>query len=156
MDPISQQNLKQFIFEASRATYDSGDPLVKQKEEDGSTSIRFQKKGYKYHNNFFGGEPFGGREVVFLKNKPIWMMVYYGTASPEAEPQEVYSFLKKALSHSTVDMPYRGLADFKVGRWRYENSLVGDVEKLSGTEKIFKDDMCVYEANYFGGLIDHR
>lgn len=30
------------------------------------------------NDNFFGGEPYGGREVVFYEEKPVWMMVYYG------------------------------------------------------------------------------
>lgn len=56
--------LKNFILEASRATYASGDKSLQEKQNGGSTTIRFEKGSYKYYDNYFGGEPYGGREVV--------------------------------------------------------------------------------------------
>lgn len=35
-----------------------------------------------------------------------------------------------------------------------KNKLIGEVEKFSGAEKIFKNGTCVYEASYLGGLVD--
>ena len=146
-------NLKQFIFDASRATYASGDESIRQKQNDSSTTIFFEKGLYKFHDNYFGGEPYGGREVVFLENKPIWIMVYYGLVYGGVN-KEVYEFLTESLSSSTEDMPYRGPKLYEKEIWRYENNFTGDVEKFSGIEKIFKDNICVYEASYLGGLVD--
>ena len=154
MKNINTDALKNFILEASRTTYASGDESIKQKQSDGSTTIEFKKGSFAYHDNYFGGEPYGGREVIFLDGKPIWMMVYYGRVHSDTQSKEVYPFLIESLSNSTMDMPYRGPGSFEHGIWKYENNLIGEVDTFSGTEKIFKDDICVYEASYLGGLVD--
>jgi hypothetical protein len=149
-----KNDLKTFILEASRATYASGDKTLQEKQSDGSTTIRFEKGSFKYHDNYFGGEPYGGREVIFLDGKPLWMMVYYGFVFPGITNKEVYAFLMESLSNATPDMPYRGPMLFEKPGWRYENDLNGGAEKFSGIERIFKDGECVYEASYLGGLVD--
>jgi hypothetical protein len=150
---LDRNDLKNFIFEASRATYASGDESMKKKQFDDSTTIEYSNSKYKYHDNYFGGEPYGGREVIFLDNKPIWMMVYYGLVY-EGANKDVYGFLVESLSNTTVDMPYRGPKSYVKNEWKYENEFIGDVEHFSGTEKIFKNEQCVYEASYIGGLIN--
>lgn len=154
MNTIDTQKLREFILKASRATYASGDNSIKEKERDSSTTIRFEDNEYSFHDNYFGGEPYGGREVVFLHGKAIWMMVYYGFVDPSVDAKEVYPFLMAGLSHSTVEVPYRGPEVYEEGNFRYENKLIGDVAKFSGTEKIYKNDVCIYEASYAGGLVD--
>ena len=52
--------LKQFIHNASKNTYASGNENIKKKEKDNSTTIVYEKGDYKYHDNYFGGEPYGG------------------------------------------------------------------------------------------------
>lgn len=154
MENIDKDTLKDFILEASRNTYASGDESIKQKQADGSKTIEFKKGSYAYHDNYFGGEPYGGREVVFLDGKPVWMMVYYGLVHSNAQRKEVYQFLIESLSNATFEMPYRGPTSFENAAWKYENKLVGDVDNFSGTEKIYKDGICVYEASYLGGFVD--
>lgn len=75
---LIKKDLQQFLLEANKSGYAGG--KVKQwiKEKDGSTTILFEKNEWKSHDNFFGGEPYGGRTIVFYKDKPFWMMVYYG------------------------------------------------------------------------------
>lgn len=153
MNDTDKDALKNFIFQASRATYASGDESIKEKEQDGSTTIRYENGNYKFHDNYFGGEPYGGREVVFADNKPIWMMVYYGTVYA-TETKEIYQFLRESLSNSTLQMPYRGPETFQRGDFTYENKMTGDVEQFSGTEKIYKNVYCAYEASYSGGFVD--
>ncbi len=146
--------LKHFIWQASRATYASGDESIKEKQLDGSTTIRFETGDFAFHDNYFGGEPYGGREVVFLNQKPVWMMVYYGFVEPGQVNKQVYTILMAALSQAPAEAPYRGPSHFEQGEWRYENSLTGTIERFSGEEKIFQNDVCVYQANYLGGLVD--
>ncbi|MEN9551784.1 MAG: hypothetical protein RI935_161 [Candidatus Parcubacteria bacterium] len=56
MNTIDTQRLREFILKASRrATYASGDSSVKEKQEDGSTTIRYEDGEYKFHDNYFGG-----------------------------------------------------------------------------------------------------
>lgn len=62
---MNNEELKQFIYNASRATYASGDESLQERQSDGSTTIRFSEGIYAYHDNYFGGEPYGGKEVVF-------------------------------------------------------------------------------------------
>lgn len=152
---MQEKDIKKFIFEASRATYASGDESIKQKEADGSTSIQYVAGEYRMHDNYFGGEPYGGREVVFLNAKAVWMMVYYGLVY-EGSNKEVYQFLMRALSNNTEEIPYRGPLHFEEDFWRYENDFEGDVSKFSGTERIFKNDLLVYEATYLGGFVDRQ
>jgi hypothetical protein len=148
------KKLKAFILEASQNTYASEDPDIKVRQEDGSTTIVYENDDWRYHDNYFGGEPFGGREVVFLKEKPVWMMVYYGSVVvEEIVPDELYKVLTKALRNSTIDMPYRGPKELIDGDFRYENSLEGDVERFSGEERIYKNDRLLYSAKYVGGLL---
>ncbi len=154
MNNLDKEQLKEFIFKASRATYASGDKSIQQKQTDGSTTIVFEDGDYKYHDNYFGGEPYGGREVLFLKNKPIWMMVYYGFVHKNVEVKEIYPFLVESLSNATIEMPYRGPKLYEKGNFKYTNNLIGDVDNFSGEEKIFKDDICVFETKYIGGFVD--
>lgn len=151
---MDEAALKNFIFESGKRTYASGDSSIKTKEADGSTTILYKSGNYKLHDNYFGGEPYGGREVVFLEDKPIWMMVYYGLVHEGFPFGEVYAFLMESLLQTSLEAPYRGPARYVKETWKYENALVGELGNFSGTEKIFKDDICVYEASYIGGFVD--
>lgn len=148
------QNLIQFIFNASRATYASGDELIKMKQSDGSTTIEYREGDWLFHDNYFGGEPYGGREVVFYQGKAVWMMVYYGFVFSDANNKEVYSVLMEALRNTTVETPFRGPGLFEKDNWRYENKIEGEAENFQGTEKIYRDGKIIYEAKYIGGLVD--
>jgi hypothetical protein len=150
------KDLKQFIHEASKNTYASGNSDIRKKEKDGSTTIVYENGDYKYHDNYFGGEPYGGREVVFHNGKPIWMMVYYGYMTEDSDQGEVTEVLLGALSNSTVDIPYRGPKEFVKGDYKYINELDGQVENFNGIEKIFKGNELVYTARYVGGMVDRR
>ena len=154
MEKVNITELKQFIYDASRATYASGDESIKKVQPDGSTTITFEKDNYLFHDNYFGGEPYGGREVVFLNGKAIWMMVYYGLVHIKNGNKDVYGFLMEAMRHTSPEMPYRGPLIFENENWKYENILSGGAERFSGSEKIFRDGTLVYEASYTGGLVD--
>ena len=148
--------LKQFIHSASKNTYASGDTNIRQRNEDKSTTIVYEEGDYKYHDNYFGGEPYGGREIVFYKNKPLWMMVYYGYMMEGTNQEEITKVLLGALSNSTLDMPYRGPKEYIDGDLKYVNELEGDVENFKGEEKILKGNTLLYSARYMGGLVDRR
>lgn len=91
------ENLRKFLLEANAAGYASADLKSWVKEKDSSTSINFKNGDFSLHDNFFGGEPYGGRIIVQLHNKPFWMMVYYGWVEEGAEPNSVYKILREAL-----------------------------------------------------------
>lgn len=151
------KSLQQFLIDSNKAGYAGGEEKKWIKEPDGSTTIPYEKDRFKSHDNFFGGEPYGGRVVVFYDNKPVWMMVYYGWVAETADTNNVYSILREALMHMPEDAPFRGPREYKSGNLTYTNEWQGDVSRYSGEEKIVdaKGEV-VYQANYRGGLVDQR
>lgn len=148
---MDKKALINFLIKAKRDGYASGETTTK-KENDGSNSTRCEIGDFKFHDNWFGGEPFGGREVVFYKGKPYWMMVYYGEEF--ANDEKAIPTLKKALSTMPDEMPVRGPKILKNGEFTYQNNWQGDIERFSGEEVIKKNGQTVYNAKYMGGLVD--
>lgn len=163
---VTRAALREFIGEAQTATYPSGESGVK--EHDGSTSFVHESGPWRYHDNFFGGEPFGGREVVFHNGRPFWMMVYYGYTEVHVNPDEVFSFLRKALSCN----PRAPLENVEVGYMErpvitydeeeeeidshYVKTWDGDIDSFRGEEEIIMDDEIVYHGWFAGGLVDRK
>jgi hypothetical protein len=154
---IDLDELISFLLEANVNTYASGSSQIIVKESDESNTFIYEQKSWKYHNNFFGGDPLAGRIIVFLKNKPVFFMAYYGSVEEDyKEVDEVYSVLKEALLHATPEMPFRGPSGYRTRGFYYKNNIEGDPMKFSGEEVIYKEGAEVYRAKYFGGLVDQR
>lgn len=142
--------------------YGSGNESNWIKESDGSTTIRYPLKNYetadwKFNDNFFGGEPYGGRIVIIYENKPIWLMVYYGLVEPLADNiPEIYHFLKQALMKAPEEFPLRGPERLKINEFEYRNKWKGNLTEYSGQENIYQRGLGVYHAIYSGGLINLR
>ena len=108
-------------------------------------------------NKNFGGEPYGGRQVIFFKGKPLWITVYYGQVDNVVKNiKDVYTFLKKALLHPRKNFPLRGQPEFKDGNYKYTSILRGDVRNFYLEEKIYKKNAEIYSAGFFGGFVDQR
>jgi hypothetical protein len=148
------EKLKQFILETSHKTVFSEVDEAINKQKDGSVTRTYSNGDWSYHDNYFGGEPYGGREVVFYKDKPVWMMVYYGWVVDGIDTDRVYPVLGKALSNSTIDKPYRGPDEYLEGSSIYANDMEGDVENFRGEERIYDGEELLYIARYMGGLVD--
>jgi hypothetical protein len=108
------------------------------------------------HDNFFGGEPYGGRMVVFDDGRPVWMMVYYGWVVPELDANAVYGVLRRALMEMPEEAPFRGPARYTDGTFTYSNAWTGDVARFTGEERIEQAGALVYATQYAGGLVDSR
>ncbi|MBI5273486.1 MAG: hypothetical protein HY860_00340 [Chlamydiales bacterium] len=108
------------------------------------------------NDNFFGGESYGGRLVVFYKNEPIWMMVYYGFISQDIDTKLIYKVLRNALLNMPGEYPFRGPENYQQDPYAYTNAWQGKLERFSGKEMIHLSDKSVYQASYMGGLIDQR
>jgi len=153
---MNLEELRAFLVDANKHTYSTGDESLNNKEKDGSTTILYQNKGWKFHDNFFGGEPYGGREVVFYEDKPVWMMVYYGHINVETPAEIIYPILQKALRQMPPEAPFRGPKEMIYGEFVYKNIWNGIIEKFSGKETISIDNKTVYEASYIGGVVDRK
>jgi len=153
---MDKKALREFVQKANREGYGSGRRDNWTKEKDGSTTIVFESGDFKMHDNFFGGEPYGRREVVFCKGKVTWMMVYYGAVAKGQDIIKIYALIQKALSNAPDQMPVRGPGILKDGNLEYVNNWQGDIEKFSGGEFIVENGKQIYSANYIGGLVDQR
>ncbi len=153
---MNKDALRQFLIDSNKAGYAGGDEKKWIKEPDGSTTIPFEKGEWRSHDNFFGGEPYSGRVVVFHKDKPFWMMVYYGWVVEGIDTNLVYRVLRNALMQMPEDAPFRGPQEYKENEFTYTNTWTGKIERYLGEEQIIQGDKLIYKANYMGGLVDQR
>lgn len=154
---INTKQLCEFLVKAKKAGYANGNKANKIKEKNKSKTITFKNGDWAYNDNYFGGEPYGGREVVFFKNQPVYMMVYYGLVYEKIKNfKEVYKFLQEAITLIPKDKPFRGPKKYKRDNYIYENKFVGNVTNFSGIEVIKLNGKKIYDARYIGGLVDQR
>lgn len=154
---LNKKELCLFLVKAKKATYASGENAEKIIEKDNSTTLIFEEGDWRYQDNYFGGEPFGGREVVFFKGKPVYMMVYYGLVNEQIKNfTDVYKILREALFLIPEDKPFRGPKKYKQDKYTYINDFVGDVTNFFGEKFIKLDKKEIYKTKYAGGLVDLR
>ncbi len=150
--------LQSFLVQAKTSTYAAGDNAKKIKELDHSTTITYEDNDWKYHDNYFGGEPYGGREVVFFRWEPHWMMTYYGWVIEDIKNVwEIYTVLQCALRNISIDSPYRWPKEFQENNYTYKNDYQGNIDQFSGEEYILDPNWVeVYRARYMWWLIDQK
>ena len=152
---VDKKELSKFLVESKRATYAAGDSAQKVINDDKSTTLVFENGDWKYHDNYFGGEPYGGREVVFFKKQPVYIMTYYGQVDDSvSDVNKVYGILMDALKLISEDNPYRGPEEYANGDLLYKNSFTGGIDSFSGEEIIIENGKEVYSAKYMGGFVD--
>lgn len=154
---INKEELCKFLVKAKKSTYAAGDLASKIINDDKSTTLIFKYGDWKYHDNYFGGEPYGGREVVFFKSNPVYIMTYYGHVYDSVyDINKVYGVLMDALKLIPEDKPYRGPKKYDSGDLLYRNSFVGEIDNFFGEEIIIQNGKEVYKAKYTGGFVDKR
>lgn len=151
------KGLKEFLIETKKAGYGAGKNKKWIKEKDGSTTIPFESGDFRMHDNFFGGDPWGGKEIVFFKEAPVWIMVMYGAVDASfSNFRAVYAFLQKALRNQPEELPLRGPKLFQAGEFIYKNKTIGDLEDFFGEEEIYQGEKRIYKMKYSGGWVDQR
>jgi hypothetical protein len=153
---MNLDQLEQFIYESSARGYASDNKNERIMEEDGSTTIVYSRDDWRSHDNYFGGEPYGGRTVIFYKDKPVWIMVYYGAVVENINPTDIYGFLQKALRSTPPGHIFRGPKEFCHDALVYKNIWQGDTKSYSGEEIIEKEGEKVFYTKYSGGFVDTR
>lgn len=149
---LNLDELKAFLIRAN-VPHATGEAKVV-KEADNSRTIEYAESDYRMHDNFFGGEPYGGRLVIFYKDQPVFIEVYYGQTSNPAD--EVYGFLREALQYPDEQNPYRGPAEYKKGNLTYRSTTEGSISKHTVKEYIYENDEEVYSAVVIGGLVNQN
>lgn len=153
---MDKRGLRKFLIASNTAGYADGNSKKWIKEDNRSTTIPFESGDWRSDDNFFGGEPYGGRNVVFYKGNPAWLMVYYGWVEEGVNNDVVYKVLRGALMQMSKEAPFRGPKEYKEKEFTYTNSWNGDMEKFDGEEKITQGGKVIYQAKYRGGLVDQR
>jgi hypothetical protein len=151
---VNVESLRRYLHILAREGYAATDGG---KNPDGSATITHASPPWRTVDTYFGGEPYGGNEVVFLDGRAVWMMAYYGRVT--AEPSTiggVYRFLKSALADTDPIFPVRGAHEFGGANMTYTNAWDGDLEHFTGVERIAVGGRDVYTAWYAGGLVDQR
>ncbi len=118
--------------------------------------IKHESGNWRYVDQYVGGEPFQGLEIVWFKDVPVWAMTYRGDYKGKQDYKLFLQFLKAALRAMPQDAPYRGPKEFESAdfpSWKYENKWSGRVKEFKGKEKILFNNKKVYETKYQGGLI---
>ncbi len=152
---INLWELCTFLVEAKKSTYASWDKAEKILEKDKSTTLSFEKWDWKYHDNYFWWEPYGGREVVFFEWTPIYIMLYYGWVEKNVNDiWDVYKTLQGALLLIPENNPYRWPEKYKNWDYLYSNKFIWEVNNFSGEEKITLNWKEVYRAKYIWWLVD--
>lgn len=80
---------------------------IKSKQGD-KTVYRFDDGDFKFLDSYTGSLEFKGREFVYLKREPVWVMDYKGLCIVPELNKEVTEFLRKALRNFPSKMPFRG------------------------------------------------
>lgn len=146
--------LSAFIVRAKAATY-VGDGQPVDPCRLGSHDLRFHDKEWSYHDSYFGGSDFIGEEVVYLGDKPIWAMNYYGRILRDdlLTGAEAGQMIKASLSRLYQEGRFLGDFEYTENGLTYVDHNEGDVKFFRGRELIRRGDQTAYELDYHGGLI---
>ena len=149
--------IREFLIYSAKNGYGNAQAITTE-ETDGSKTIEVTNGNLRMHDNYFGGEPYGGREVIFLGDKAIWMMAYYGAVKDLGDMalQDVYGYLRQNLLNPDPDMPIRGPLEHQEGEWTYAADIKGDLTDFTCEEVIRHDDKIIYQATFAGGLVDQQ
>jgi hypothetical protein len=149
--------IRKFLIYSAKNGY--GNTQAKTTDEaDGSHTIEVVSGDLRLNDSYFGGEPYGGREVIFLGDKAVWMMAYYGAVIDldDTALQDVYGYLRKNLLNPDPEMPIRGPRENQEGEWSYTADIKGDLTDFKCEETITHNEKVVYEASFRGGLVDQQ
>jgi len=141
-----------FIVEAKKKTYASAanfDAACVASSRLESKDLSYEKGDFKYLDTYVGSSHFSGSEVVYQKEKPVWSMNYIGRSLSG----QLGDFLTKMLSLVNVELPYRGPAFYRDGKYVYVNLVSGEFNWFQGIEKIYYENELIYELVYHGGVV---
>jgi hypothetical protein len=151
--------LNDFLGKAALATY-AGDGKRAKTEKKGFFDLEYEEGDYYYRDSFAGYLSSHGQEIVWRKERPVWMCSYAGgmrgryTDDPDFA-HETFEFLKKAMRTSKKDGGFqpRGPKNLKDGDWEYKNDFSGDISTFKGHEEITYKGEQVFVHDYFGGTL---
>ena len=151
---MNRHALTAFLLKARTKTYAGSGGKVAPVLKD-SDQLEYREGDWLYLDVYYTGNGiFMGLETVYLKDKAMWSMSYYGNFKGMTE-KEVDLVLKKALMEKWETARTWQKVEWAEEEYRYvcEPDFEGSIEEMAGAEKILKNGKEVYRFFYAGGLL---
>ncbi len=151
---MDTHELNGFIVEAKSQTYVAG-AKAQPSNRIGAHDIGYKRGIWRYLDSYFGGTDFAGQEVVWLEEKPVWAMNYFGRIVEPAiiDATVAGTIIRVALSQLYKQGRFLGGMTFNHALGNYIDTSEGDCSHFRGHEFIEVDGRKAYELDYRGGLI---
>ena len=149
---LDVNKFKEFLIEAKKNTY-AGEGETTASSRPLSKDLPYHKGLYFYLDSYFGDVNFIGEEVVWIDNKVVWGMNYYGEMLVENIPADFSKCLKGALAAAPYHAPYRGPESFSYCDLEYRCEWNGDIGSFYGEEFISSNGKIIYKLKFHGGFI---
>jgi Domain of unknown function (DUF5680) len=154
LDTFDLATLERFVVRAKASTYvGDGTRLIPYRL--GSHDLQYADGDWIYHDSYIGESDFAGQEVVYFRQKAIWVMNYYGRIlRPDViTGAEAGRVIKASLSALYHEGRFLGGFHHVTDPYTYSDTNEGDVAWFQGREWITAGDDVAYELVYHGGLI---
>ncbi len=151
---MDNKKLFDFLLEARTKTYAGNGGKVKPILKD-SKQLEYKKENWFYRDIYYVGNGiFVGIETIYLKNKAVWSMSYYGNFKKITE-REIDSILRVALLENWNTARIWKQVKWERGNYKYicTPDFKGSVKKMAGLERILKNKKEVYKFFYAGGIL---
>ena len=150
-----------FLINAKKKTYAGGNSARVFSSRLGSKDYEYEEMidtlKFRYHDTYFGGEKFIGCEIVYIDEIPVWGMNYNGySVIKDLSEEAIDRILRPALMKVGEDnsiLPLRGPREFTEGVYKYTFNQSGTMENFIGIERIYKNEILIYELHCSGGII---
>lgn len=146
--------LEKFIVAAKRQTY-VGDGKSAEPCRMDAHDLSYDEGEWTYRDSYFGGTDFLGQETVWMSDKAVWAMNYYGyiLRGDLIDAEKAGAVIKAALSALYAQDRFLGGFDLQVDKFIYQDKVDGDHTHFHGIETISLDGVLAYELRYHGGLV---
>jgi hypothetical protein len=142
--------LADFLVEAKVSTYAAQKGIVDSSRKE-SHDLAYMRDGWTYVDSYFGEKDFAGEEIVYLEEKPIWSMNYYGKMLRDNVPDGFIETLREALLKVSKEEPFRGCRYHARGRYGYFCTTEGAIGFFHGCETVEYERKEVYRLYFHGG-----
>lgn len=146
---MMNEEIVSFLIKAKKATY-AGKGTETESTRPKSHDLVHSEGDYMYYDTYLGGERFAGEEALWISGTPYWSMNYAGRVTGSHFSGD---FLKEALLHVPVTMPFRGPEEYINGDYTYHCQVTGDFEWFQGCETISFQGQVIYECYFHGSII---
>ena len=141
-----------FLITAKQNTY-AGNGEKSNFSRPNSVDLHYKEGDLMYIDTYLGSFDFIGEEAVWHKDKAVWGMNYYGRMLVGEVPEGFIDCLKGALREVTMEAPFRGPKEYKLGDYVYKCNWSGDISCFDGNEIVLYNDKKIYSLKFHGGFL---